>query len=161
MLVSRLALMACASSLAACASSPDGFDTAYRAHASRYNDAMTAAVHDYSAGRISDAELQSRLRAAGAELTEADAATGRSEQRAATTQSAAPADLAAAPPAPPVQNDNPCFLISCAAPANAPAASALVAQPVKTPAPDVPAAAAPPQAPPAPQNDRCLFISCE
>ncbi len=125
----RFCFLAGALSLAACSTPSNSFEAAYNAHAARYADEMRAAVQDYQAGRISDAEMQTRLRAAAEALTAADAATGRDEESvlAAYPQpnppAAKPAEAAAAPPQaspppppalrPATSNDDDCLLISC------------------------------------------------
>jgi hypothetical protein len=146
MLVQRLSLIACALALTACAGSPDNFETTYSAHAARYAGEKATAVQDYESGKITDAEMQARIRAAGDELTAADAATGRDQRRAlaANTQSG---------PSP--SNGNPCLFISCALAAPPPATTTPAATP---PSSRVPTATSTP--PPSEEQNSCLLISC-
>ncbi|MGD0191166.1 MAG: hypothetical protein ABSD74_10535 [Rhizomicrobium sp.] len=160
MLLARLALICAVFALAARVSSAGGLDADYAAHASRYSDAMTAAMHDYQAGRISETEMQARLRAAGEELALSDAATGREEQHMAAAQTLTPSapQTPSKPetPAPQAETDNPCFLISCAPPATAPIAASTPVSTSATPLqPATPAAVKPVE-----DRNHCLFISC-
>jgi hypothetical protein len=150
MLVQRLSLIVCALALTACAGSSDNFETAYSAHATRYAGEKAAAVQDYASGRITDAQMQARIRAAGEALTAADAATGREQQRAL----AANTQPATSPPS----NGNSCLFISCtpAAPAPPPETTVRAATPQGSSAP---AAASTPPA--AEEHNSCLLISCD
>jgi hypothetical protein len=149
MRVQRLSVIACALALTACAGSSDNFETAYSAHAARYAGEKAAAVQDYAGGRITAAEMQSRIRTAGEALSAADAATGR-EQRRALAANTQPA------PSPSASNGNPCLFIECtpAGPASpgttVPAAtrpSSSVATPASTP-------------PSTEEQNQCLLIRC-
>jgi hypothetical protein len=150
MLVQRLSLIACALALTACAGSSDNFETAYSAHATRYAGEKAAAIQDYAGGRITDAQMQARIRAAGEALTATDAATGREQQRALAANTRAA-------PSPSSSNGNPCLFISCtpAAPTPPPATTAPAATPQSSR--DATAASAPQ---PAEEHNSCLLISC-
>ena len=164
MRVQSLLLMTSVLALAACASSPGNFETAYSAHASRYTDELAAATHAYETGGISEAAMAARIRAAGETLTAADAATAREEHRAlaATAQPAAPSQVAATPigpaissPAPATEEHDSCFLIPCGPaepPASAPPANASATEP----APPTPSPSPPPD-----DHNSCLLIRCD
>jgi len=156
--VQRLLVVASVFALAACASPPSNFETAYSAHASRYTDELTAATRDYEGGRITDADMSARIRAAGETLTAADTATARDENRAlaANAQPVPPAQVVATPvassgPAPIAEEHDPCILIPCGPATLAPA----------TAAPAEPAAPAPHPAPPPDDHNLCLLIRCD
>jgi len=153
MLVQRLSLIACALALTACAGSSDNFETAYNTHAMRYAGEKAAAVQDYASGRITDAQMQARIRAAGEALTAADTATGREQQRAfaANTHPS---------PSPSSSNGNPCLFISCTPAAPAPPAPPRTTAPAATPpsSRDPTAASTPPSAE---EHNSCLLISCD
>jgi hypothetical protein len=124
---------------------------------------MTAAKQDYENGKISEAEMAARIRAAGEALTTADAGTGREENLAlASKAQQRPAIVAAQTSTPPSEPENSCFLISCG-----PATREAVATPAQEKPPAEPAAAntaiAKPPAPPQPaeDHDSCFLIPCE
>jgi hypothetical protein len=146
----------------ACASSPSNFETAYSAHASRYTDELSAATHDYASGKITEADMAVRIRAAGETLTAADAATARDEHRALTanaqpaptTQAAVTSAVSpASTPAPAAEEHDSCFLIPCGA------ATATPAEPA--PANASPGAPTPTPAPPSDDRNSCLLIRCD
>ncbi len=167
MRVRRLTLVAFAFALASCTSPQDGFDAAYNAHATRYSSELTTAVRDYESGRITDADMQARLRAASETLMASDASTAREEQRAtATTAPPASSAQAVATPqasqptatsAAAADDDNSCLFISC--PKSPAPPSATFAAPSQAPPPAAPAPA-PAPTPSAGDDNSCLFISC-
>jgi hypothetical protein len=164
MRVQSLLLMTSVLTLAACASAPSNFETAYSAHASRYTEDLAAANRDYESGRITEADMAARIHAAGETLTAADAATARDEHRAlaATAQPAAPSQVAATPigpaissPAPATEEHDSCFLIPCG-PAEPPAPVSPANASATEPAPPTPSPSPPPD-----DHNSCLLIRCD
>jgi hypothetical protein len=147
-----LAIMACMFALAGCAASPDAFESARGANATRYAGEVNAAMHARDEGRINDQEMETRIREAGAALANADLALAHADAR----RQAANAPPDQAPPQLRPQNDdeNDCLLISCSSPSRAPAnAAPPSSNPKPAPAGDSDA--------PAKKDSSCLLIRCE